>query len=163
MLLNSFQALLLLIFTVFKPIADWLVNNYKSFVWETSRKSIEVSYISFTDINRWEHAVGKGQTTSKRSKYLFNFLDCNRPFKGLFTWSGGPRSSGVGFFCFHALGNTKQKKLTPLYRGPPLYVNRVLVCMFCFPNSDHINQSINQHIYFTTLNTHNKSWFPGGA
>ena len=20
--------------------------------------------------------------------------------KGLFTWSGGPRSSGVGFFCF---------------------------------------------------------------
>ena len=32
--------------------------------------------------------------------------------KGLFTWSGGPRSSGVGFFCFHALGDTKQKKPT---------------------------------------------------
>ena len=46
--------------------------------------------------------------------------------KGLFTWSGGPRSSGIGFFCFHALGNTKQKKLTPLNRGPPLHVNRVL-------------------------------------
>ena len=45
--------------------------------------------------------------------------------KGLFTWSGGPRSSGVGFFCFHALGDTKQKKLTPLDRGPPLHVNRV--------------------------------------
>ena len=45
---------------------------------------------------------------------------------GLFTWSGGPRSSGVGFFCFHALGDTKQKKLTPLDRGPPLQVNRVL-------------------------------------
>ena len=44
--------------------------------------------------------------------------------KGLFTWSGGPRSSGVGFFCFHALGDTKQKKLTPLDRGPPLHVNR---------------------------------------
>ena len=69
----------------------------------------------------------------------------------------GTRSSGVGFFCFHALGNTKQKKLTPLDRGPPLHVNRVLVCMFCFPNLDHINQSINQNIYFTTLNTHNKS------
>ena len=39
--------------------------------------------------------------------------------KGLFTWSGGPRSSGVGFFCFHALEDTKQKKLTPLDRGPP--------------------------------------------
>ena len=46
------------------------------------------------------------------------------PSKGLFTWSGGPWSSGVGFFCFHALGNTKQKKPTPLDRGPPLHVNR---------------------------------------
>ena len=45
--------------------------------------------------------------------------------KGLFTWSGGPRSGGVSFFCFHALGDTKQKKLTPLDRGPPLHVNRV--------------------------------------
>ena len=45
--------------------------------------------------------------------------------KTLFTWNGGPRSSGVGFFCFHALGDTKQKKLTPLDRGPPLHVNRV--------------------------------------
>ena len=45
--------------------------------------------------------------------------------KGLFTWSGGPRSSGVDFFCFHALGDTKQKKPTPLNWGPPLHVNRV--------------------------------------
>ena len=42
----------------------------------------------------------------------------------LFTWSGGPRSSGVRFFCFHALADKKQKKPTPLDRGPPLYVNR---------------------------------------
>ena len=47
--------------------------------------------------------------------------------KGLFTWSGGPRSSGVGFFCFHALGDTKQKKPTLLDRGTPLHVNRILV------------------------------------
>ena len=47
--------------------------------------------------------------------------------KTLFTWSGGPRSSGVGFFCFHALRDTKQKKPTPLDRGPPLHVNRVKV------------------------------------
>ena len=45
--------------------------------------------------------------------------------KGLFTWSGGPLTSGVGFFCFHALGETKQKKLSPLDRGPPLHVHRV--------------------------------------
>ena len=38
----------------------------------------------------------------------------------------GPRSSGVAFFCFHALGDKKQKKPTPLNRGPPLHVNRVL-------------------------------------
>ena len=42
--------------------------------------------------------------------------------KGLFTWSGGPRSSGVSFFCFRALGDTK---LTPLDRGPPPHVKRV--------------------------------------
>ena len=55
-----------------------------------------------------------------KSKNLIN------GFYGLFTWSGGPGSSGVGFFCFHALGDTKQKKPTPLDRGPPLHVNRVL-------------------------------------
>ena len=49
--------------------------------------------------------------------------------KTLFTWSGGPRSSGVGFFCFHALADTKQKKPTPLDRGPPLHINRPLT--FC--------------------------------
>ena len=49
--------------------------------------------------------------------------------KGLFTWSGRPRSSGVSFFCFHALEDTKQKKLTPLDRGPPLHVNRPLISL----------------------------------
>ena len=44
--------------------------------------------------------------------------------KTLFTWSGGPRSSGVGFFCFVSHRAWKQKKPTPLDRGPPLHVNR---------------------------------------
>ena len=39
---------------------------------------------------------------------------------------GDPGLVGLCFFCFHALGDTKQKKLTPLDRGPPLHVNRVL-------------------------------------
>ena len=48
--------------------------------------------------------------------------------KGLFTWNGTDRRpSGVGFVCFNALEDTKQNKLTPLDRGPPLHVNRVLV------------------------------------
>ena len=38
----------------------------------------------------------------------------------------------VGFFCFHALGDTKQKKPTPLDRGPPLHVNRPLVAYSSF-------------------------------
>ena len=38
---------------------------------------------------------------------------------------GDPGLVGLCFFCFHALGDTKQKKLTPLDRGPPLHVNRV--------------------------------------
>ena len=62
------------------------------------------------------NCVNNKERESLRWEYLF---------KGLFTWSAGPRSSGVGFFCFHALGDTKQKKLTPLDRGPPLHVNRV--------------------------------------
>ena len=57
------------------------------------------------------------------------------PAQGLFTWSGGPRSSGVGFFCFHALEDTKQKKPTPLDRGPPLHVNRVLMFSFLLPEN----------------------------
>ena len=48
----------------------------------------------------------------------------NRDTKTLFTWSGGPRSSGVGFFCFVFPRAWKQKKPTPLDRGPPLHVNR---------------------------------------
>ena len=42
----------------------------------------------------------------------------------------GPQSIGAGFFCFQALEDTKQKKLTPLDRGPPLHVNRVLIIKF---------------------------------
>ena len=42
----------------------------------------------------------------------------------------GPQSIGAGFFCFHALEDTKQKKLTPLDRSPPLHVNRVLIIKF---------------------------------
>ena len=32
--------------------------------------------------------------------------------RGLFTWSGGPRSSVVGFLCFHALEDTRVILLT---------------------------------------------------
>ena len=58
--------------------------------------------------------------------FTFALPSASLDLKGLFTWSGGLRSSGVGFFCFHALGDTKQKKPTPLDRGRPLHVNRVI-------------------------------------
>ena len=57
--------------------------------------------------------------------FCLSMISFKGQFKGLFTWSGEPRSSGVGFFCFRALGDTKQKKPTPLDLGPPLHVNRV--------------------------------------
>ena len=44
---------------------------------------------------------------------------------------------GFGFFCFHALGDTKQKKPTPLDRGPPLHVNRVLTLASFFHGSSN--------------------------
>ena len=50
--------------------------------------------------------------------------------KTLFTWSEGPRSSGVGFFCFVSPRAWKQKKPTPLDRGLPFHVNRPLVTRF---------------------------------
>ena len=65
---------------------------------------------------------GSGKIVNEKT-YDNSFI--KRVTKGLFTWGGGPRSSGVDFFCFHALGATKQKKHTPLDRGPPLHVNRV--------------------------------------
>ena len=55
------------------------------------------------------------------------YIEAN-PVLGPVYMEWGPRSSGVGFFCFHALGDTKQKKPTQLDRGPPLHVNRVLMC-----------------------------------
>ena len=48
----------------------------------------------------------------------------SQQIKTLCTWGGGPRSSGVSFFCFVSSRAWKQKKPTPLDRGPPLHVNR---------------------------------------
>ena len=63
--------------------------------------------------------------TSAQIRYFCNssVKFCER-IKTLFTWNGGPRSSGVVFFCFVSLRAWKQKKPTPLDRGPPLHVNR---------------------------------------
>ena len=71
-----------------------------------------------------EHAIAYGVSLLLSRTCMVSVGNLDES-KGLFTWSGGPRSSGVGFFCFHALGDTKQKKLTPLDRGPPIHVNRV--------------------------------------
>ena len=53
-------------------------------------------------------------------------------FKTLFTRSGGPRSSGVSVFCFVSPRAWKQKKPTPLDRGPPLNVNRPFKFLFLY-------------------------------
>ena len=80
-----------------------------------------------------------------RTGVFLKYLMCQLYFnvsKGLFTWSGGTRSSGVGFFCFVSARAWKQKKPTPLDRGPPLHVNRVLVvnCMCCISILFRVNR-----------------------
>ena len=63
--------------------------------------------------------------TSAQIRYFCNSsVKFGERIKTLFTWNGGPRSSGVVFFCFVSLRAWKQKKPTPLDRGPPLHVNR---------------------------------------
>ena len=95
--------------------------------------SVKHSRIKFTrSINAHNNETCSRNKSFSLDVIIFQNSSCdvtleNCFFQGLFTWSGGPRSSGVGFFCFHALGDTKQKKPTPLNRGPPLHVNRVLV------------------------------------
>ena len=52
--------------------------------------------------------------------------------KGLFTWSGGPRSSGVGFFCFVSPRAWKQKKPNPTRPGSPTQCKQALnLLLFC--------------------------------
>ena len=85
-------------------------------------------------LNNINSTEAKTCLNDKRQRWIFSILGLwlnpnsreNCLYYGLFTWNGGRRSSGVGFFCFHALEDTKQKKPTPLDRGPPLHVNRVL-------------------------------------
>ena len=60
------------------------------------------------------------------------------PLRPCFTWSGGPRSCGVSFFCLVSSRAWKQKKPTPLDRGPPLHVNRPLMFIF---SAQHTQQN----------------------
>ena len=66
---------------------------------------------------RISRSIGKSRFRFWKSKS--GFPNRTHP-KTLFTWSGGPRSSGVGLFCFVSPRAWKQKKSTPLGRGPPL-------------------------------------------
>ena len=70
--------------------------------------------------------------------------------EGLFTWSGGPRSSGVGVFCFHALGDTKQNKLTPLDRESPTPCKQGLSYTFYGGNV----VCVLVHFFFTAAHFH---------
>ena len=68
----------------------------------------------------------KYNTESSRHEGVVLTTFRSRRSKTLFTWSGGPRFSGVDFFCFVSPRAWKQKKPTPLDRGRPLHVNRPL-------------------------------------
>ena len=94
-----------------------------------------------------EYAIGLSKSNQSLPSFSNSTAFCSKfaqiktwekpPIKTLFKWSGGPRSSGVSFFCFVSLRAWKQKKPTPLDRGPPLHVNRPLVTL--------LNQSVFSH------------------
>ena len=73
----------------------------------------------------------------------------------MFTWSGGPRSSGVSFFCFVSPRAWKQKKPTPLDGGPPPHVNRPCgknVEIECCLNTISWRRSVQSlHVFLCTL------------
>ena len=62
---------------------------------------------------------------TKKITFLITFYQrgdlatTERETKTLFTWSGGPRSSGVRFFCFVSPRTWKQKKTNPTRPGSP--------------------------------------------
>ena len=103
---------------------EWYINYFGTYKWilinsKTAKWGLKIA--SHADVLRGSSRVAAPPSAREASLKLL----LASTSKGLFTCSGGPRSSGVGFFCFHALGDTKQKKPTPLDRGPPLHVNRV--------------------------------------
>ena len=71
---------------------------------------------------------GALQPRPQKSRILFEILpaECAKPMgvsmgvsKGLFTLSGGPRSSGVGFLLFSSSGGHKIKETYPTRPGSP--------------------------------------------
>ena len=103
-------------------------EKHRPLLWlaRTLRQSSSMCISLVTLINLKRVAVA---SFSFPTTYIINSFstlkNCYAP-KTLFTWSGGPRSSGVSFFCFVSSRAWKQKKPTPLDRGPPLHVNRPL-------------------------------------
>ena len=95
-------------------------------VW-IKRKLMHVSSICLSSSSVFFRSSPSTMNREKQNSEYFLAAYKSLATKTLFTWSGGLRSSGEGFFCFHALADTKQKKPTPLDRGPPLHVNRPLI------------------------------------
>ena len=76
------------------------------------------------------YEIKKSSRYESRARGFIPGCHTNKTCLGPVYIEWGPQSIGAGFFCFHALEDTKQKKLTPLDRGPPLHVNRVLIIKF---------------------------------
>ena len=63
--------------------------------------------------------------------------------KGLFTWSGGPRSSGVGFFCFVSPRAWKQKKTKE--------TNQHVEMLLTFKTIYRLHYEVSWHVSFRSL------------
>ena len=93
----------------------------------------------------------KYNTESSRHEGVVLTTFRSRRSKTLFTWSGGPRFSGVGFFCFVSPRAWKQKKPTPLDRGYPTPCKQALsqylpiFCIFFLLHFSHALQTSHVH------------------
>ena len=65
----------------------------------------------------------------------------NRLSKGLFTWSGGPRSSGVSFFLFSRSGGHKTKETYPTRPGSPTPCKQALINIIGLIHHFHIDHN----------------------
>ena len=83
---------------------------------------------------------------SRKISYRNRVLSLNGFLRPCLHGGGGPRSSGVGFFCFVSARAWRQKKPTPLDRGPLLHANRVL-------NRDLVHEMYRHCIAFFSKST----------
>ena len=102
--------------------------NYKELYLTSQKKKNRCLILTSPIKPEIRNRAVKGKECTKECDARAKLLFCQS--KTLFTWSGGPWSSGVGFFCFVSSRARKQKKPTPLTN--PTCKQALNQLLFCF-------------------------------